>query len=102
MRKLLSFLLLMVVAVPLSGQGGPPPPGDPWWRTKTGQAFLANNPAFCGDDQPTTNERLRELTGLTEEFTTGGDRELSLDQAYDIHEWLDWQQTHKPCNETGN
>jgi hypothetical protein len=32
-------------------QGGPPPPGDPWWCTATGQTFIAHNPVFKGDDK---------------------------------------------------
>jgi hypothetical protein len=37
---------------------------------------------------PTSIKRLDELIGLTEEMTTGGSTELTLEQANDIHAWL--------------
>ena len=40
----LRHLLPLLLAGTLLAQISVPPPGDPWWRSKTGKSFIKNNP----------------------------------------------------------
>lgn len=53
-------------------------------------AILEDTAAINIPVSPTSLERLAELTGLLEEMTTGGSTELTIEQASDIHDWLEW------------